>query len=130
MADPLDVVLPPPGTDDLVPVGSTGDLVLTAGLDSLARWAERALVCATGGLHHRPTFGAGAERVIGSGGPAAAQRLASAYRKTLLDDPRIDARTRVVVAPSASSPGRYTVSASIVTVDGQIAQIDSEVARG
>lgn len=126
MADRFDVALPAPGSTGPMPVSVTGDVVLTTGIDSLTRWAERALVCQQGGLHHRPAFGAGAERSLGRSALAERALLQSRYRRTLKVDDRID-DARVTVAASQDAPGRVVVSAQIDTVDGRLAQLSREV---
>lgn len=126
MADRYDVALPPPGSDEAIPVSVTGDVVLVTGVDSLTSWAERALVCAEGGLHHRPTFGAGAERSLGRSALAERALLQSRYRRTLRADDRVQDAS-VTTSASQDAPGRVIVNTRIDTVDGRLAQLSREV---
>ena len=83
-----DLAITDPGGDTAqLTVTRSGDLALTANVDSVMQRAVLAAATARGELLHAPDFGAGAEQVAGLPATVAAARVAAAWRASLLTGP-------------------------------------------
>lgn len=106
-------ILLPVDPDGELPVSPTRDLVLVSEAENVAGALQRRTLTTPGQLLHRPTYGAGVEAELSKPStPPRRAAIATAVRRNLLDDPRVQ-DARVTVAPGVpgdtKQPGVVTI---------------------
>jgi len=129
MLDPLktDLRLVFPRTDEADLMVGLDDLDTVSGLDNLVQALQLRLLVDRGelsGLGH-PRYGSRVRELIGEPLDQANLELLRRYvQKTLLDDPRVEEVTRVVVRPRQTDPEAVDVVAKVTAVAGGEAEFE------
>jgi len=129
MLDPLktDLRLVFPRTDEADLMVGLDDLDTVSGLDNLVQALQLRLLVDRGelsGLGH-PRYGSRVRELIGEPLDQANMELLRRYvQKTLLDDPRVEEVTRVVVRPRQTDPEAVDVVAKVTAVAGGEAEFE------
>ena len=129
MPDPLktDLRLVFPRTDEADLMVGLDDLEIASGLDNLVQALQLRLLVDRGELSAlgHPRYGSRVRELIGEPLDQANLELLRRYvKQTLLDDPRVDEVTRVLVRPRQTDPEAVEVVAKVTAVAGGEAEFE------